>query len=367
VTERHDVAIVGGGAVGLLLGCLLAERGLDVVVLERRASPSRSSRAIGIHPPGLAALDAAGVGEQVRAEGERIRGGIALAGGRVLARLRFDDPIHTLPQHRTEALLRERLAALAPGALQQGTEVTGIAPAAGGVALDTAGGRVEARWLVGADGIRSTVREHVGMGVREHRGAGPYAMADGPDGTGARGIALLHLEQDGIVESFPLPGGERRWVVRLREPAPTMTAERLQAILAERLPEPPRLPAGAPASAFVARQRVATSFARGPIALVGDAAHEVSPIGGQGMSLGWLDALELDRAIGAASGDDPFAGYALARRRAAVRATRRAAWNMSMGAPVPPAGRAARLALTRVLGLPPLRGALAAAFTMRGL
>lgn len=367
MTGRHDVAIVGGGAVGLLLACLLAQRDLDVAVLERRASPSQSSRAIGIHPPGLAALDAAGVGGRVRAEGERVRGGIALAGGRQLARLRFDDLIHTLPQHRTEALLRERLAVLAPGALRQGTEATGLRAAGDGVALDTADGCLEARWLVGADGIRSTVRGLAGIGVRGHRGTGPYAMADGPDGTGARGIALLHLERDGIVESFPLPGGARRWVARLREPEPAMTAERLQAILAARLAEPPRLPAVAPASAFVARQRIATSFARGPIALVGDAAHEVSPIGGQGMSLGWLDALELDRAIATATGDDPFAGYAAARRRAALRAMRRAAWNMGMGAPVPPAGRAARLALTRVLGLPPARGALAAAFTMRGL
>lgn len=367
MTERHDVAIVGGGAVGLLLGCLLAQRGLDAVVLERRSAPSRSSRAIGIHPPGLAALDAVGVGWRVRAEGERIRGGIALADGRQLARLRFDDLIHTLPQHCTEALLRERLEALAPGALRQGTEVTDLSAVRGGVAITGEGARLEARWLVGADGIRSTVRRLAGIGVRERRGSGPYAMADGPDGTGARGIALLHLERDGIVESFPLPGGERRWVARLRDPEPAMTAERLQAILAERLPEPPRLPPSAPASAFIARQRMASTFARGPIALVGDAAHEVSPIGGQGMSLGWIDALELDRAIGSATGDEPFAGYGAARRRAALRAMRRAAWNMGMGAPVPPAGRAARLTLARVLGLPPARGALAAAFTMRGL
>ncbi|MCR8671545.1 FAD-dependent monooxygenase, partial [Agrococcus sp. HG114] len=66
--ERRDVAVVGGGAVGLLLACLLAQRGLDVVVLERRREPSGSARAIGIHPPGLGALDAAGVGRAVRAE-----------------------------------------------------------------------------------------------------------------------------------------------------------------------------------------------------------------------------------------------------------------------------------------------------------
>ncbi|RXZ45864.1 FAD-dependent oxidoreductase, partial [Agromyces binzhouensis] len=59
----HDVVVVGGGAVGLLLACLLARRGLDAVVLERRNAPDPAttpSRAIGIHPPGLRALAAAG-------------------------------------------------------------------------------------------------------------------------------------------------------------------------------------------------------------------------------------------------------------------------------------------------------------------
>lgn len=378
VTLRHDVAIVGAGAVGLHLACLLAQRGVDVVVLERRTEPVGTSRAIGIHPPGLAALDAAGVGDPVRTEAIRIRSGVALSGGRLLARVRFDGaPILALPQHRTEALLRERLSALAPGALRQGVEVVGLAQWRDEVELETrrAGepATVRARWVVGADGIRSTTRALLGIPMLPRPGTGGYAMADAPDATGAAATALLHLEPGGIVESFPMPGGLRRWVARLAAPEPGMPTEALQRILDERLVDPPRLPEDARTSAFLARQRLAARFALGRVALVGDAAHEVSPIGGQGMSLGWLDALALDRALAgaddddAAGGDAPFVGYERARRPAAERAMRRARWNMAMGEPTGSSRLALRLALVRTLAVQPGRSAVTAAFTMRGL
>lgn len=379
MTERYEVAIVGGGAVGLLLACLLAQRGVDLVVLERRSTVSSASRAIGIHPPGLAALDAVGVGDAVRREAERVQVGIALSGGRVLARMPFGDQrILTLPQHRTETLLRQRLALLAPDALRAGAELVGLRQSAtGSVELQLADGtRVAARWAVGADGVRSTVRRLLGIAWRPRPGVAAYAMADAPDQTGSAGAALLHLEPSGIVESFPMPDGQRRWVARLAGPLrPTRIAPlplaALQRLLQERLAQAPVLPAHAPRSTFVARQRLASEFVRGHVALAGDAAHEISPIGGQGMSLGWLDAVDLDRALARAGrkGRDASAldGYARLRRRAAERAVCRASWNMRMGAPAHGAALAARLVLVRILALPPARSILVAAFTMRGL
>ncbi|WP_350348500.1 FAD-dependent monooxygenase [Agromyces sp. G08B096] len=373
---RHDVVIVGAGAVGLLLACLLAMRGLDVVVLERRDTPGRRTRAIGIHPPGLRALDAAGVGAAVRAAAAPIRTGVVSCRSRVLGRMTFrGEPIRSLPQHETERLLEARLHELAPDALRRGVEVTGVRDRGTGVEVVAADGRtVAAAYAIAADGVRSTMRDLSGFGWRDRRGAGEYVMTDTVDTTGEPETALLHFEPAGVVESFPLPGGRRRWVARVRRRPASVTPDTLVTIVQARLEASLDPAAMDPPTAFTARQRLADRFADGRIALAGDAAHEVSPIGGQGMNLGWLDAIHLDRALAAAlsrgagaSPHEAFGAYAVARRRAASRAMRQAAFNMRMGAPVAGVRLRLRNAAVRTLAVPPLRRVLADAFTMRRL
>jgi 2-polyprenyl-6-methoxyphenol hydroxylase-like FAD-dependent oxidoreductase len=397
----HDVAIVGAGAVGLLLACLLAQRGFDVVVLERRTAAGDRTRAIGIHPPGLRALDAAGVGDEVRRRGVPILDGVVTCEGRELGRLEFDDePVWSLPQRETEALLEARLAALAPAALRRGVEVTGVdarsdhvevavvaeAPerASGhrhqgdrheGEGLEPGrargSGRVQARYLVGADGVRSSVRSAVVLGWTAQRGRAEYIMGDTGDTTEAPATALLRFEPSGVVESFPLPGGRRRWVAWVRRTPAPLTPSALATIVTARTGASIDLASATEPSAFTARQHLADRFASGRIALAGDAAHEVSPIGGQGMNLGWLDVVHLDtdlaRALADGAPEHPFTRYARDRRKAALRATRQAAFNMTMGAPAAGFRLGARNRLVRVLAVWPLRSVLASAFTMRRL
>src|SRR5690625_4263595 len=110
-----EVLIVGGGPCGLLLAALLAQRGVDVVVLERRLEPSAHSRAIGLHPPAVNALGAVGLAGRAVAEGAPIAGGQARSRGRLLGSLTFERAwpqrpyVLALPQSRTETLLAERL------------------------------------------------------------------------------------------------------------------------------------------------------------------------------------------------------------------------------------------------------------------
>src|SRR5690606_29673589 len=73
---------------------------------------------------------------------------------------------------------------------------------------------VRSRLLVGADGIASTVRSALDLEWRARRGRGSYAMADLEDARLPH-LAVLSFERRGVVESFPMPGGRRRWVVRL--------------------------------------------------------------------------------------------------------------------------------------------------------
>jgi 2-polyprenyl-6-methoxyphenol hydroxylase-like FAD-dependent oxidoreductase len=422
-----DVAVVGGGPVGIFLACLLATNGLDVRVFEQRTEPSMRSRAIGIHPPSLAALEQIGVAEELLEQAVRIRDGEVWCGGHRMGRLSFEKAaasypfVVALPQYVTEALLVTRFEELAPGGLHRGVSVIDVREAVDRVSLSTTDGTtIDARFVVAADGARSAVRGAVGIGWRKLGRRETYLMADFPElarlaavpdpapavaapavaapgatretaaaqTTAARAstaearaaararadratTAVLYFERGGVVESFPLPSGRRRWVAmtdELRtEASPADLADIIRARTGIDLPGSADVP-----SPFVVQQRLADRMVAGRVVLIGDAAHEISPIGGQGMNLGWLDAVALAPALGAALRDPSAAPSALGeferrRRRAAWMASRQAAFNMTMGRPYGGGRLRARNALVRTLALPPARAVLARAFTMRWL
>jgi len=383
----RDVIVVGGGPVGILLACLLADHGLDVLVLESRTEPSMQARAIGIHPPSMRVLRTVGVAGEVLAKAVRIEVGSVRCGGRTLGRLSFARVadrfpfVVALPQYETEAVLRKRLRQLRPDALRSGVrvgtlqdrgdhvnvlaETTDPARKGSGDLLGIA------RYVVVADGARGHLREAVGIGTRPLGGGDTYLMADYPD-TGEHGSeAVLFFEAGGVVESFPLPNGRRRWVAMtptLMTDAPiTALSDLIRTRTGVTLPASDAVP-----SAFTVQQRLATSMVRGRLVLVGDAAHEISPIGGQGMNLGWLDALALAPALKHAlalpiEARATLGDYDRVRRRSARRAASQAGFNMAMGRPAHGLRLRARNALVRILATPPLNGLLARAFTMRWL
>jgi len=392
---RVEVAIVGGGPVGLLLACLLAGAGVTVTVLERRAAPSRRSRSIGIHPPALEVLARAGLAPAFLERGVRVVRGHAYAGRRYLGTLSFaacPPPyrfVLTLPQSDGERLLEARLGTVAPGALRRGVTVAAVHAGNGSVSLALAGGgTLEAALVVACDGHDSAVRRALAIPTRSRAYADRFVMGDFPDGTALGADAAIYLTEAGVVESFPLPGGLRRGGAAAGasasdrdvggpggggEATPATLAARVRERLGERLD----VDGCDMISAFGVRTLLARRLAAGRVVLAGDAAHVMPPFGGQGMNLGWLDAAALYAAVTTARGGEDLsrvpswelqrllAGYESARLAAAYAAARRAELNLALG-------RATRLAALRAgvvaAGLrSPLAGAFARRFSMRGL
>lgn len=362
-----DVAIVGAGPVGTLLAAELARLGVAATVIEQRAEAGGGSRAVGIHATALAAMEASGATDRLLADALRVRVGEARRRGRTLGEVRFDrlharHPfVATLPQSATEAALAGAAAVWGAPPPRRGAAVTSVRSRGGAdggaagaveVTLD-AGESLAARIVVVAGGLRSrALLPALGGETRVRRTPYPdrYLMTDTAGVSGDGNRAVVHLDPRGVLESFPLPGGRRRYVAwvgaatgdraleRAGDSAEADAATaRLRTAVAERTGSDAEASTVSHATTFgVARSRL-TALRVGRVLAIGDAAHEVSPIGGQGMNLGLIDAVTLAPLLARwiRYGDAPpeLAAWERARLRAADLSGRLAAANTTLGRP----------------------------------
>ncbi len=344
-----DVLVVGAGPVGLLLANFLGQAGLRVVVVERRTGPIPHSAAIGITPPSLQILATLGLDAEFLSRGVRVRDCIIHGEGGKLGRVSFRDIpgkfrwVLSLPQRDTNALLQDHLARFPNVSLRTGEEVTNLRQMPDRAVVEfcrtDAGDRpqcLSARWVVACDGSRSRTRDLVGIRAPGKTYARHFVMGDFADRTGLGEEAHLFFKADGSVESFPLPGGLRRWIVQTPEFVPAAPAGFISGIVRRRtgFDLPPADQTNE--SAFTPRRYNCERYHAGRVILCGDAAHGMSPIGGQGMNTGFADAEFIARVLPAViQRGEPAASwlahYQRFRRKAAATAIFRAEWGMWLG------------------------------------
>lgn len=330
----YDVVIAGAGPVGLFLACELRLARRSVLVLEQAEQPQSALKRLpfglrGLWGPSIEAFYRRGLLDQLAAPKREEASGppkpqsIASASQRRgpaghFAGIQFDygniDASrwkHRLPgpadtQFGVEMEQLERVLAthaLALGVeIQRGCAVSGIEAGSDEVIVHAREQRVRARWLVGCDGARSTVRKQAGFDFigtdPEFTGysiqvelADPEKLRMGRQYTKA---GMYTQWQPGTIGMVDFDGG----AFHRTQP---ITGEHVQAVLRRVSDTDVTVTALHVAATWTDRAHQATTYRKGRVLLAGDAAHMHSPLGGQGLNLGLGDAMNLGWKLAASS------------------------------------------------------------------
>ncbi|HEX6981364.1 MAG TPA: NAD(P)/FAD-dependent oxidoreductase [Balneolaceae bacterium] len=380
LSSTYQVAIAGGGPVGLFLAACLHKLGISCIILEKRSEPRPGSRSIGIHPVSLELFDKLNLADDFVKKGIKISRGHAFTNSRKIGALSFDDCpkpfnfILTLPQVETEWILENYVDQLKNFRLIKNAKVTDFTQRDSHVTLsfeqDDEIKTIKTSFLVGCDGKESTIRKKAGISFRGKSYPDTFIMGDFSDNTAFDTDAAIFLCDEGLIESFPLPDKKRRWVVKTDDYPSAISPEMIEQKVHQRINHSLKGTKNTMLSSFGVQKLLAKPMVKGRVILAGDAAHVVSPIGGQGMNLGWLGAWDLAQSLHLiVNQQEPhqkvLKAFEKRRVKAAKNSMRRAEFNMQLG-------RKSSLPFVRngIVSLmlnTPLSQLMARLFTMRGV
>lgn len=334
---RHPVVVVGAGPVGLAAAIDLAMRGLPVVLLDDADRIGEGSRGICWSKRTLEILDRLGVGERLVAQGVTWQLGKVFCGDELL--FSFDllpEAGHKMPafinlqQFYLEKALVDRALELENLELRWKNRVVGVDRLNDGARLtiETPDGpyRIDADWLIAADGARSTIRSLLGLDFSGVSFEDKFLIADvrmAADFPTERRFwfaPTFHSGQSALMHRQP----DDIWRVDLQlgpdaDPAAEQEPQRVRARLDKVLtPHPYELEW---VSIYTFNCRRLDRFVHDRVIFVGDAAHQVSPFGARGANSGIQDAenlaWKLAAVINGEGGEGLIASYETERIQAA--------------------------------------------------
>lgn len=341
-----NIIIVGGGPVGLYLAGRLIQHGISCKVLEKRNKIDQHSKSLGIHPVSLELFEKAKIVDSFLEKGLKIKKGLAFWNSDKIGEISFDkcpppySYILTLPQWKTEAILEDWVQRLNENVLIRGAEVHEITQNENSVDVFFNQNGIQkhltSQFLIGCDGKNSFVRKSLNLNFIGDAYPDCYIMGDFGDNTDFGSDAAVFLHHDGLIESFPLPNRQRRWVVKTDRYIKNPTPSQLKLLIRQRIQHDLDGTENFMISSFGVQQYSAEAYHKKNILLAGDAAHVISPIGGQGMNLGWLDAEEavsviLNSLKNPTKRNQVFETYSKQTKKVAKQAAKRAEINMHIG------------------------------------
>ncbi len=342
-----DIIVIGAGPVGMLSVLMAQREGFSCILLEQKPARDPNPRAVGISPPTLEIM------RRLDLDLELVKRGVPVtnswAGGAILPMGRADFScfksdykfILSIPQNYTESLLEETLEKMLNVRFLRGHKASDIKEKGSiveisGLELSGKNFNYRSRYAIACDGSKSAMRTSLGINFKGAPYRETFLMGDFEDNSGWKNEGRLFMTKRGSVESFPLPGGRRRYVLRTPYFIKEYTTDFLEMEIPKRCGVNIDKAVKFWESGFGVQRFIAESFYKGRIILCGDAAHVMSPIGGQNMNIGFADA---EMAVWLIRKSDTlnqdyrrlFKIYDKIRKRAAMSASFRAGFLMKFG------------------------------------